>query len=94
MTSKAIINKAINQLLPEVIGSKVANATDDLTDQPIKRINRCTEIVLAEYAEATSLLADCVPDARRMLAAAQKKLNSLSSLSVLATAITEGNMND
>jgi len=77
--------RAVNQLLVAIVGRKCANETDNLKSDPKARIKRSTELLMLEYANAQSLFQDCAPDARRMLAEVQRKLDSLSSLSVLAT---------
>ncbi len=88
-TGKEAANRAINQLLSVIIGTNHANSTDSLKDNPSERVKKCTEFVMTEYSEAASLLSDCVPDARRMVSQAQQKLDSLTSLAVLANLIKE-----
>ncbi len=94
LTSKGKIEKALNQLLSFVVGHEAAKRTDELKANPTERINKCTQMVLSEYAEASSLINDCVPDARRMLAQAQHKLESLNSLTVLSIEISKADWND
>ena len=77
------LKKALNQLILSIVGSKYAIDTHSLESQPKERIKRCTELVMIDYAEAQSLLQECVPDSRRMLAEVQRRLDSLSSLSTI-----------
>ena len=89
LTSKDVADRACNQLLSVIVGSKHARNTDDLKSNPAERVRKCTELAMAEYSEAASLLSDCVPDAKRMVSQAQRKLDSLSSLTVFANLIKE-----
>ena len=63
----------------------------DLTgkDAADRAIKACTGLAATEMSEAASLIADCVPDAKRMMSQAQRKLDSLGSLAVLANLIKE-----
>ncbi len=88
-TRKDSADRAINQLLSVIVGVKDARATDSLKRDPSSRVKRCTELTMSEYSEAVSLLTDCVPDAKRMVTQCQRKLDSLSSLSVLCKVIRE-----
>ena len=88
-TDKDAANRAINQLLSVIVGSNHASSTDALKDNPATRVQQCTELAMTEYSEAASLLSDCVPDAKRMVSQAQRKLDSLSSLAVLTNLIKE-----
>ena len=81
--------RAINQLLSLIVGTKFAKQTDSLKNEPIARLKKCIELTLNEYSDAVSLQADCVPDAQRMIAQAQRKLDSLNSLTILANLIPE-----
>ena len=89
LTGKDVANGALNQLLCEIVGSHHANSTESLKDNPTARVKQCTQLTMIEYSEAASLLSDCVPDAKRMVSQAQRKLDSLSSLAVLANLIKE-----
>ena len=89
LTGKDAADRAINQLLSVIVGNKHARNTDALKDNPAARVKKCTEFAMTEYSEAASLLSDCVPDAKRMVSQAQRKLDSLSSLAVLANLIKE-----
>ncbi len=89
LTTKDAADRAINQLLSVIVGSKHARNTDDLKGNPSERVKKCTEFAMTEYAEAANLLTDCVPDAKRMMSQAQRKLDSLSSLAVLSNVIKE-----
>ena len=88
-TGRDAANHAINQLLSVIVGSHHASSTDSLIDNPTERVKQCTELAMSEYSESVSLLSDCVPDAKRMVSHAQRKLESLSSLAVLTNIIKE-----
>ncbi len=85
-SEKETAKRAINQLVSVVTGS---GCHEDLKVAPKLRIKKCIEVAMGEYSEASSMLQDCVPDARRMVATAQRKLDSLNSLAVLANIVDE-----
>lgn len=85
--AKETAKRAINQLLSLIVGTKFAKQTDSLKTEPIARLKKCIELTLNEYSEAMSLQSDCVPDAQRMITQAQRKLDSLNSLTILANLI-------
>ncbi len=91
LTCKATADRALNQLLKVIVGSKDAKATDSLKAEPMNRIKKCMELTMIEYAAAAQLLTDCVPDAKRMVAQCQRKQDSLNSLAVLCKVIKEAN---
>ncbi len=78
------VHSALNQLLIAIAGVNHATQTDELHGDPKSRILRCIDLAMAEFSEATSILQDCAPDARRQLSLAQRKLDSLNSLAILA----------
>ncbi len=86
-SEKETARRAVNQLLLVVAGSEHANLTEELKNSPKSRLKRCTELAMDEYAFAQSLLQDCVPDAKRMISDAKRKLECLSSLSCLANVV-------
>ncbi len=88
-SGKDAANRAVNQLISVIVGSNHASSTDSLKSNPPARVKQCNELAITEYSEAASLLSDCVPDAKRMVSQAQRKLDSLSSLAVLASFIKE-----
>ena len=51
------------------------------------KIEKCITCTNEEYSYALSLQADCVPDSKRMIIQAQKRLESLNSLLTLAKLI-------
>ncbi len=89
LTGKDAADRAINQLLSVIVGRQHAKETDELKADPSQRVKACTQLVSVELSEAASLLADCVPDAKRMMSQAQRKIDSLGSLAVLASLIKE-----
>tara|TARA_Y100001968_G_C19393490_1_gene736905 strand:+ start:1002 stop:1292 length:291 start_codon:yes stop_codon:yes gene_type:complete len=89
LTGKDAADRAINQLLSVIVGKNHAKQTDALKEDPAQRVKACTGLAATEMSEAASLIADCVPDAKRMMSQAQRKLDSLGSLAVLANLIKE-----
>ena len=79
------VEKALNQLISIVVGAKFAKESDYLQDRPRERVQKCLELALAEYGQASSLLQDSPPEAKAKLAQVHRKLDSLQSLIVLAT---------
>lgn len=53
------------------------------------RVNRCIELAKGDISEAASLIADCAPHGRSMLAQAQQQLESLESLKTLEMVASE-----
>ena len=51
------------------------------------KIEKCIVCTNEEYSYALSLQADCVPDSKRMIIQAQKRLESLNALLTLARLI-------
>ena len=51
------------------------------------KIEKCIACTNEEYSYALSLQADCVPDSKRMIIQAQKRLESLNALLTLARLI-------
>ena len=51
------------------------------------RLGKCIAYTSEEYSYALSLQADCVPDSKRMIIRAQKRLESLNLLLTLAKLI-------
>ncbi len=86
-SEKETARRAINQLLLVIAGRKHSSATDNLQDTPKLRLKRCIELAMEEYAAAQFLLQDCVPDAKRMVSDAQRKLDCLNSLTTLANIV-------
>ena len=79
---------ALNHLL-RTLAPQEAEKTTALEDDPDARINRCIELVKAEASEAASLIAECAPHGKPMLAQAQKKLEHLDALKILETVVSE-----
>ena len=99
--------KALNQLLALVIGGRIAKRTEHLKSAPLNRITHAQKIIAdEELQEATRDLQDGYDDASRKISQVERKLDSLSSLKVLAgmgeenvkdaalAAITEGANSD
>jgi len=86
--------KALNQLLALVIGGRIAKRTEHLKSAPLNRITHAQKIIAdEELQEATRDLQDGYDDAPRKISQVERKLDSLSSLKVLA-AMVEENVRD
>ena len=81
-------HKALNQLLAAV-APKPAEQTTQLSDDISARLDRCIELTKAEASRAASLIADCAPHGKPMLAQAQTTLESLESLKLLEAVVSE-----
>ena len=82
------IEQAINQLLRELAPSLIKKS-ESMAADPMARIHHCIELVKTEASLAASLIADCAPHGRPMLAQAQQTLKSLESLQLLGEAATK-----
>ena len=82
--ARVALNDVLTALVPQH-----ADKTTGLEDDPGERIKRCIEMVKAEASEAASLIAECAPQGRPMLAQAQMKLGHLESLKMLDTVVSD-----
>ncbi len=76
------IQQAINQLLSELTPS-LSKKSETMALDPLSRVDYCIDLVKTEASLAASLIADCAPQGRPMLAQAQQTLKSLKSLQLL-----------
>ena len=85
-TNKPTLNqdhvKALNQLCSVLAGGNAAKATNHLSDDPASRVEECLRVALADLSTA---VLDRDERAQRQ---AQRKIESLQSLQVIATALT------
>jgi len=82
--------KALNQLLALVIGGRIAKRTEHLKSAPLNRITHAQKIIAdEELQEATRDLQDGYDDASRKISQVERKLDSLSSLKILAGMVEE-----
>ena len=79
--------EAFNQLLLQIVGTKLIDSLNMIDSDSKSKIEKCIAIANEEYSYALSLQADCVPDSKRMIIQAQKRLESLNSLLTLAKLI-------
>ena len=86
--SSESIQQALNQLLHQ-IAPALSQKSKSMTADPISRIQHCIKLIKTEASIAASLIADCAPQGRPMLAQAQQTLKSLESLQTLARAATK-----
>lgn len=88
LTKQSDAQRAVNQLLSVVVGRHSAKATDKFKDNPSERVQECMKFAIEEYRIALEALAQS-PDGQRHVQQAQRKMDSLSSLQVLANLISE-----
>ena len=79
--------QAFNQLLLQIVGKKLIDSLNMINVDSKTRIEKCIALTNEEYSYALSLQADCVPDSKRMIVQAQKKLESLEALLTLSKLI-------
>ena len=79
------IQQAINHLLNELSPS-LSKKSESMALDPVSRVHHCIDLVKTEASLAASLIADCAPQGRPMLAQAQQTLKSLESLQLLGNA--------
>ena len=69
------------------MGKKLLDSINMINSDAKSKIEKCIACTNEEYSYALSLQADCVPDSKRMIIQAQKRLESLNSLLTLAKLI-------
>ena len=79
--------QALMLLLAAIVGPNYAGALK--TGEVSEQIDRCQAWVKAEASEAASLIESCVPHGKPMLAQAQKRLEGLEALQLLARVASE-----
>ena len=78
MTNK-LSKEAFDHLLLQIVGKKLLDSINMINSDAKSKIEKCIACTNEEYAYALSLQADCVPDSKRMIIQAQKRLESLNS---------------
>ena len=76
VTEKQEAERALNQLLSLIVGSRFAKATDCYKERPLERIHACYKFTLEEQNESFS--------SSTRMNQTNRKLDSLKSLTVLA----------
>ena len=79
--------KAFNQLLLLIVGKNFIDNLNMINSDSKSKIEKCIALTNEEYSYALSLQVDCVPDAKRMMIQAQKRLESLEALRILSKLI-------
>tara|TARA_B100000902_G_scaffold39293_1_gene46750 strand:- start:1053 stop:1340 length:288 start_codon:yes stop_codon:yes gene_type:complete len=79
--------QAFNQLLLQIVGKNFIDNLNMINSDSKSKIEKCIACTNEEYSYALSLQADCVPDSKRMIIQAQKRLESLNALLTLARLI-------
>ncbi len=69
------------------MGKKLIDSLNIINSNSKSKIEKCIACTNEEYSYALSLQADCVPDSKRMIIQAQKRLESLNVLLTLAKLI-------
>ena len=86
MTNK-LSDQALNQLLLQIAGNKLLDSINVINADLKTRIEKCISLTKEEYSYALSLQAECVPDSKRMIIQAQKRLDGLEALLTLSKLI-------
>ena len=89
-TDQSGAHRALNQLL-QAVAPTMAQQTSAMAEDPGARLSRCIELLKVQASEAASLVADCAPQGRPMLADAQHKLECLENLKLLETIVNGTN---
>ena len=79
--------QAFNQLLLQIAGKKLLDSINMINADSKKKIQRCIALTNEEYSYAISLQADCVPDSKRMMMQAKKRIEGLEALLILSKLI-------
>ena len=79
--------QAFNQLLLQIAGKKLIDSLNMINSDSKSKIEKCIAFTNEEYSYALSLQADCVPDSKRMIIQAKKRLEGLEALLTLAKLI-------
>ena len=79
--------QAFNQLLLQIAGKKLIDSLNMINVDSKTKIEKCIVLTNEEYSYALSLQADCVPDSKRMIIQAQKRLEGLEALLTLSKLI-------
>ena len=69
--------EAFNQLLLQIVGEKLLNSINIINADLKTRIKKCIVLTNAEYSYALLLHTEWVPDLKRMIIKAQKRLDGL-----------------
>ena len=86
MTNK-LSEEAFNKILLQIAGKELLDSVNMDSSDTKTRIEQCIALTSKEYSYALSLQADCVPDSKRMIIQAQKRLEGLEALLTLSKLI-------
>ena len=76
LTTEEEVTRALNQLTALIVGKRFAMETDEYKTDPAERISKCHLLVISELQESAN-------DSKKVFQA-QRKLDSLQSLKILA----------
>jgi len=71
------------------VAPKQAEQTAQMAENVSAGLDHCIELTKAEASQAASLIADCAPHGKPILAQAQATLESLASLKMLEAVASE-----
>ena len=71
----------------QIAGKKLLDSINMINYDAKSKIEKCIACTNKDYSYALSIQADCVPDSKRMIIQAQKRLENLNSLLTLAKLI-------
>ena len=86
LTNK-LSEEAFNHFLLQIMGKKSLESIDMISNDSKSRIEKCIALTNEEYSYALSLQADCVPDSKRMMMQAKKRIEGLEALLILSKLI-------
>ena len=86
MTNK-LSEEAFDQVVLKISGKKLLDSINMINFDAISKIEKCVACNNEEYSYVLSLQADCVPDSKRMIIQAQKRVESLNLFLTLAKVI-------
>ena len=73
MTNK-LSEEALDHLLLQIAGKKLLDSINMINSDAKSKIEKCIAWTNEDYSYALSLQADCIPDSKRMIIQAQKKI--------------------
>ena len=86
MTNK-LSEEAFNQLLLQIADKQLLDSINMINSDAKSKIEKCIACTNKDYSYALSFQANCLPDSKRMIIQAQKRLVSLNSLLTLGKLI-------
>ena len=80
MANNQTVEKAFNELLSQILGKNFFDNVLIKKFDSKSKIKKSIQLIREEYAYGLSLQAECVPDAKRIIIQAKRKLDGLEAL--------------